>query len=301
MNMAKGVGYGKVILFGEHFVVHGCPAIAAGLPNAVIVEIEKSEENDIISDRNIVKEMTFDAIERMQKSMGIDQKYKVIHEGDLPPYGGLGSSAAFCVAMVRAISEDQGMGLADEEVNKHAFEGEKAFHGNPSGIDNTMATYGGVMFYKRGKTIGDSVFERIELGSPLDLAVSFTGKFSPTAKMVASVKEMADSDPGQFQQIFDEVDEIVNVARHALKRGKRYMIGALMNSNQRLLEEVGVSDETNDQINRIALEHGALGTKLTGGGGGGCCISLAKNEEHAQKIIDSVKKEGFESFHTKIS
>ena len=73
-----------------------------------------------------------------------------------------------------------------------------------------------------------------------------------------------------------------------------------MNENQKLLSELGVSDETNDQITMIALDSGALGSKLTGGGGGGCCISLAEDEESAKKIAEEIKKRGFESFVTKI-
>jgi len=298
--MAKGVGYGKVILFGEHFVVHGCDAIAAGIPNSVIVEIEKSGENSIETERMVKKEDSLASIDAIEKSMGAKNKYKVIMEGDLPTYGGLGSSAAFCVGLVRAIAEEERIDLDDAAVNRHAYQGEKVFHGNPSGIDNTIATYGGVIFYKRGDTIEKSVFEPIEIGRSMDIVISFSGKYSPTSKMVASVKEMADSDPNQFHQIYDEVMEIVNVGKRALTRGKLYMIGALMNSNQRLLSEVGVSDETNDRINRIALEAGALGSKLTGGGGGGCCISLAKNEEDAKRIMDAIKAQGFDSFATKI-
>lgn len=299
--MGKGVGYGKVILFGEHFVVHGCDAIAAGIPNSVIVEIEKSEKNEIITEKRVETESSLASIEAIEQSMGVKNKYKVHMSGDLPTYGGLGSSAAFSVALVRAIAQEEGMTLDDKEVNKHAYAGEKIFHGNPSGIDNTIATYGGLIFFKRGKTPQDNVFDRLELKKPLDIVISFSGKFSPTAKMVSRVKEMADSDPDQFQQIYDEEMEIVNVGKHGVERGKKYMLGALMNSNQMLLAELGVSDETNDKINRIALDAGALGAKLTGGGGGGCCIALAKNKEHAEKIIDEIKKAGFESFYTRIS
>lgn len=298
--MTRGVGYGKVILFGEHFVVHKCDAIAAGISNDVIVTIERAEVNDITSEKRIVKEDSLKSIDAIEKSIGTDNKYKVALEGDLPTYGGLGSSAAFCVALVRAIGEDIGHEFSNKEVNMHAYAGEKTFHGNPSGIDNTLATYGGVIFFKRAEKQEDNVFEKLELGKPLDLVVSFTGKFSPTAKMVSRVKEMADTDPNQFQQIYDEVMEIVNVSRHSLQRGKKYTIGALMNSNQKLLEEVGVSDETNETINKIALDNGALGAKLTGGGGGGCCIALAKDKDHANIIIEAEKKAGFESFYTQI-
>ena len=290
---------GKVILFGEHFVVHGAPAIAAGISGKVEVTVKQADENKIITERKVNKEDSVNAIQNILDSMGIKEKYEVTLTGDLRTYGGLGSSAAFCVALVKALAEEKDIHPTKAEINKHAFEGEKAFHGTPSGIDNTVASYGGIVeFTKREE--GENRVEFFNPGKALDMVVAFTGKYGPTAKMIERVKRFREQDETEFAMLMDEYLDIAREGRKFLEKGKRRMIGTLMNANQSLLSELGVSDEANDKVIRITLDEGALGAKLTGGGGGGCCIALAKDEEHAKKISERLAKEGFDSFTTKI-
>lgn len=296
--MGRGVGRGKIILFGEHFVVHGAPAIAAGIMNSAIVEIKKADENNIITEQTVVKDMSLAGIQGVLDAMNVKDKYDVYLEGDLPTFGGLGSSAAFCVGLVRAVAEEKGMAITDREVNKYAYEGEKTFHGNPSGIDNVMATYGGIILFRKGT--GESFFERLEVGKKLDIVVGFTGKLSRTTKMIESVRKYKEDDEQQWTQLMDQVSDLVYRGKNAVEKGKIEELGKLMNENQTLLSEIGVSDELNDKIIKIMLDAGALGSKLTGGGGGGCCIALARDKVAAQGILMALKKEGFDSFYTQI-
>jgi mevalonate kinase len=290
---------GKIILFGEHFVVHGAPAIAAGISSKVVVEVKKADKNSIVTEHQVSEKMSEDGIQRVLAVMGIHDKYEVHLKGDLKTYGGLGSSAAFCVALVKALAEEKGMDLTKEEINKFAYEGEKAFHGDPSGIDNTVACYGGIVQFK--KTPEKNNFEFFKVGKDLDVVISFTGKYSPTAKMVERVRKFKEQDETEFAQLMDEYSDIEHEGRKFLAKGKLRMIGTLMNANQSLLSEVGVSDETNDRIIKIMLENGALGAKLTGGGGGGCCIALAKDENAAKGIAGKLVEAGFDSFTAKIT
>ncbi|NYZ77247.1 mevalonate kinase, partial [Candidatus Micrarchaeota archaeon] len=218
--------------------------------------------------------------------------------GDLPTFGGLGSSAAFCVGLVRAVAEEKGTVLTDEQVNRYAYEGEKAFHGNPSGIDNVMATYGGIILFRKGT--GESFFEKINAGKRLDIVIGFTGKLSATRKMVEAVKRYKEEDEAQWAQLADQVSDLVYRGKTAIEKGKVEEMGKLMNENQALLSEIGVSDELNDKVIKIMLSAGALGAKLTGGGGGGCCIALARDKIAVQGITLALKKEKFESFYTHI-
>lgn len=296
--MGRGVGRGKIILFGEHFVVHGAPAIAAGIMNSAIVEINKAEKNNIITEQTVVKEMSLDGIQKVLDAMGVKDTYDVYLEGDLPTFGGLGSSAAFCVGLVRAVAEEKGMVVNDAQVNRYAYEGEKAFHGNPSGIDNVMATYGGIILFRKGT--GESFFEKLTPGKKLDIVVGFTGKLSRTAKMIEAVGKYKEDDEQQWMQLMDQVSDLVYRGKTTIERGKLVEIGKLMNENQALLSEIGVSDELNDKLIRIMLDAGALGAKLTGGGGGGCCIALARDRVAAQGVIMALKREGFDSFYTQI-
>ena len=298
--MGKGTGHGKIILFGEHFVVYGAPAIAAGISNTARVEVREAQENRIITKQHVVEGMSVAAIGNILAAMGINGRYEVSLDGDLPTEGGLGSSAAFCVGLVRALADEKGMHLEPEQVNRYAYEGEKAFHGNPSGIDNYIATHRGVLEFTRGKTPLESKFVRLELERPLHFVVSLTGKIGSTPKMIESVRKFKEADEAEFSQLMDEYYKIAAEGAKFVEKGKLDEIGSLMNANQSLLSELGVSDERNDAIIKLAIEAGALGAKLTGGGGGGSCIALARDAAHAAKIAAALGKAGFRSFATVI-
>ncbi|MDO8554350.1 MAG: mevalonate kinase [Candidatus Micrarchaeota archaeon] len=300
--MGKGIGHGKVIIFGEHFVVYGVPAIAAGISNGAIVEVKKSIELSYVSNvHGTIPELTTNAIKLIMAAMKIKENFRVELTGDLPTFGGLGSSAAFCVALTRAFADEYNLSLRDDKINEIAYEGEKAFHGNPSGIDNTMATYGGAMRFIRGKNPQENKFEKIKLGIPLHCVIGITGISSPTAKMVEGVMKYKEEDSDQFQNLCDEAGEIIARGEKALATGDLKLLGELMNENQQLLNALGVSIEQNEAIIESALGAGALGAKVTGGGGGGTCLILAKDQKHATEIIFAIKKIGFDAFYTKIS
>lgn len=292
--MSTGIGYGKIILFGEHFVVHGLPAIALGLSNKAVVEIKKSKEVRYTTTAvGTIPELTTSAITLLMKAMKIKDNFHVHLSGDLPTVGGLGSSAAFCVALARAFDKEYKMNLNDDEINKYAYEGEKAFHGNPSGVDNTVATYGGAIKFTKGKD-----FEKIRIGCPMHFVVGMSGISSPTVKMVGQVKLFKENEPEEFSDLCDEALDILKKGEEAVAGGNLKLIGELMNENQELLKAIGVSIEKNEQIIKIALENGALGAKVTGGGGGGCCLILAREEKHAREIMDKLNKNKFGSFTT---
>ena len=301
--MSIGNGNGKVILFGEHFVVHGAPSIVAAIKNEAIVEVSPSNdsENHIITTLTVVPKLSTAGIGRVLESLGIKEKYDVRLTGDLPTFGGLGSSAAFCVALARAFAKEKGIQLTPQEINRHAYEGEKAFHGNPSGVDNLAATYGGVFQFVRGKTYSENKFEQIKLSKSLHLVISFSGKYSATVAMVEKVRLSKEKDPKSFEDLVSSYKKIFDLGKSAIISGDILKIGQLMNENHALLQRLGTSDQLNDQIVEIARKNGALGAKVTGGGGGGCCIALVKDENEAKKLAKAISLAGFESFATVIS
>lgn len=298
--MGKGTGHGKIIIFGEHFVVHGAPAIAAGITNTANVEVKKAKENSIVTAQRVVQELSLAGISNVLAAMGIKETYEVHLTGDLPTEGGLGSSAAFCVGLARALAHEKGLHLTPEQVNRFAYEGERAFHGNPSGVDNYIATHRGVIEFTRGRTALESKFVPLEIEHPLHFVVTMTGKIGSTPKMIEAVRKFKEADEGEFQQLMDEYFKIATEGAKFISKGKLDEIGNLMNANQSLLSELGVSDERNDAVIKLAMNAGALGAKLTGGGGGGSCIALARDAAHAAKIADSLDKTGFKSFATVI-
>jgi len=299
--MGNGTGHGKIIIFGEHFVVHGAPAIAAGISNTANVEVKRAKENKIVTAQHIVQELSLAGISNVLAAMGIKDRYEVRLTGDLPTEGGLGSSAAFCVGLARALADEKGLHLTPEQVNRFAYEGEKAFHGNPSGVDNYIATHRGIIEFTRGRTPLESKFVPLEMERPLDFVVSMTGKIGMTPKMIEVVRKFKEADEGEFGQLMDEYFKIASEGAKFITKGKLDEIGNLMNANQSLLSELGVSDDLNDAVTERAMKAGALGAKLTGGGGGGSCIALARDAAHAAKIAEAMNKAGIKSFPTVIN
>ncbi len=298
--MVTGRAGGKIILLGEHFVVHGIPAIAAGISNYCEVKLTKSKEISFTGPKGTSPELSAKSISNILNAMRIKDKYSVSYEGTLPIFGGLGSSAAFCVAIVRAVAEEHKLKLSNEEINKIAYEGEKAFHGDPSGVDNTIATYGGAMLFTRGKTPNFDHFDPIKLGCKLNLVVGITGIFGRTAIMVSNVAEFKKREPVVFDKLCDTARTIVGEGIIALREANLKRFGELMVVNHGLLSSVGVSTIENEKLIYAMRSAGALGAKITGGGGGGTCLALAKDEAHAKEILSAIKKQGFDGFLTSV-
>ena len=159
--MGTGKGYGKTILFGEHFVVYGLPAIASALSSYTTadLEIEEGKGWEVVDNRSATpgyKEKKYDeamqSIKNVIKFTNIDvgcQKLKITFSGDLIAASGVGASAAQATSLARAINDTFTLMLSAEKINEAAYEGEKAYHGTPSGIDNTASTYGGLIWFEK--------------------------------------------------------------------------------------------------------------------------------------------------------
>lgn len=298
--ISTGKGYGKVILFNEHFVVYGIPAIAAAISKFVKVEITEGEKLEIFDERikrkNDMLEMRI--LEIISSNMGIDlsgRPLKIVISGDLPLGSGLGASAATCVALSRALSGHFNLGLSDERINELAYLGEKVYHGNPSGIDNTVSTFGGVIWFERDKKV-----ENISLGEELHIVIGDTGKPSSTKKAVDKVRLKKEKEEEKFEEIFRRARDLIFEARKYLEEGDLEGVGDCMNRDHELLREIGVSCKDLDLLVDIALKNGALGAKLTGGGLGGNMIALARDKNHQNMLAKEFEKKGFKSLKVKV-
>jgi mevalonate kinase len=308
--MGKGSGYGKVILFGEHFVVHGVPGIVSAIDSTTEAEVKKTGTGiEVKDERKTAKGYSeekrlqqLESIERMLKAMGIDPKtpLSIWIGGTLPGFSGLGASAASSVAIARAITEEFGMNVPDEKINEVAYEAEKAYAGNPSGIDNTAATYGGLMWFQKNIAGGANTIERISLPKPVEIIIGSTGKVANTKAMVAGVAERKRENPQKYAPLFKQAEALAYAGRKALEAGDLKRMGELMNENHRLLQEIEVSSPELDLLVGIARKQGAYGAKLTGGGGGGCMTALTPTEALQEKVAAAIENEGFEVLRTKI-
>ena len=308
--MGKGSGYGKVILFGEHFVVHGVPGIVSAIDSTTDAEVEKMGSRIVVKDerktaRGYSEEkrlQQLESIERMLKAMGIDPEtpFSIWIGGTLPGFSGLGASAASSVAIARAITEELGMIMPDEKINEVAYEAEKAYAGNPSGIDNTAATFGGLLWFQKNMMGGANIIERISIKKPVEIVIGSTGKVANTKAMVEGVAERKLANPQKYESLFKQAKALAYEGRKALEVNNLKKMGELMNENHRLLREIEVSSKELDLLVNIARKQGAFGAKLTGGGGGGCMIALTPTTELQERVASAIEKAGFEVLRTKI-
>ena len=308
--MGKGSGYGKVILFGEHFVVHGAPGIVSAIDSTADAEVKKAAKGINVKDERKTAKgygeekrlQQIESIERMLKAMGIDSKtgLDIWVGGTLPGFSGLGASAASSVAIARAIGQELGMQMSDEKINQIAYEAEKAYAGNPSGIDNTAATYGGLMWFKKDVAGGPDKIEKLHLRRPIEIVIGSTGKVANTKVMVEGVAERKRKNPAKYDPIFKQAENVAFAGRKALENYDLKKVGELMNENHRLLQEIGVSSKELDMLVDLARKQGAFGAKLTGGGGGGCMTALTPGKDLQGKVLSAIKSLGFEVLSTKI-
>ncbi len=308
--MGKGSGYGKVILFGEHFVVHGLPGIVSAIDSTTDAEVKKGSKGLQINDeRKTAKGYSeekrlqqIESIERMLKAMDVDAKMglDIWIGGTLPGFSGLGASAASSVAIARAIAQELGIQIANEKINQIAYEAEKAYAGNPSGIDNTAATYGGLMWFKKDAAGGPDKIEKLHVRRPIEIVIGSTGKVANTKVMVEGVAERKKKNPQKYDPIFKQAENLAIAGRRALEAYDIKKVGELMNENHRILQEIGVSSKELDILVDLARKQGAFGAKLTGGGGGGCMVAITPGKDLQGKVLSAIKSLGFEVLSTKI-
>lgn len=299
--MAKGFGYGKCILFGEHFVVYGIPAIGVGLGKKAEVEIAEAQRMTIESEEIKNPKIFLRAFGAIKKEMGVRANFSVRVKSEIPLGSGMGASAAISVGFARALANYYKTLFKGEEIAAFAYQGEKIFHGHPSGIDNTLAAFGGTIYFqKRAPELGGNIIRHLKIKRPFWIVIGNAERLSSTKELVANVQNLKKRNEDVFAYLFEAERRIIARAEIALKKGDLEEVGQLMNLNHGLLSAVGVSTLGNEQIVYIAREAGALGAKITGAGGGGACIALAKNESHAKRIAQKLKRAGFTSFYTEV-
>lgn len=311
VQIGRGSGFGKVILFNEHFVVYGVPGIVSAIDSTANAEARKTGEGIIIRDERKgakgyaeqKKIQQRDSIDRMLKAMDLNVErvsLEIILGGNLPSFSGIGASAASSVAIARAIAEEFRLDLSDKKINDVAYEAEKAYAGTPSGIDNTAATYGGLIWFKKAPRGVQNTIERLSIKEPVEIVIGNTGIVADTKAMVAGVAARMKTNPEKYSQLCKQAEELAITARKALEDFDLRKVGELMNENHLQLKEIEVSCEELDHLVGLARENGAFGAKLTGGGGGGCMVALTPGRTLQEKVAATIESEGFKVLRTKI-
>ena len=304
------LGYGKIILMGEHSVVYGYHAIAAPIGLTVRAQVTRqgSGREPVIADWDVdgsVREpiradLSHRVAALIATRLGVSAAgLRVDVFSHLPRASGLGASAAFAVALIRAVADSFQLTISDAEVSSLAFECEQIVHGTPSGIDNTVATFGrSVLFQKTDAPSGHTIRD-IFTPHPIPIVIGLSGVQSLTAQTVGLVRSAWQRNPARYDAIFGQIDGLVLSGVDALRRGDIAELGELMNINQGLLNALQVSSPEIEALVAIARRAGALGAKLTGGGGGGAMIAIAE-PGGTDPIITAMRSAGYTTYLTEI-
>ena len=297
---------GKVILFGEHFVVYGVKAILCSINKRVTVTAEKTNERKISINSKIGKlelepDKPISEINSPLKpfyylaNKSIENKDSGIRiqiDSEIPLGAGLGSSSACCVAGAAAIFKLFG-NISREEVLKLAIEAERTIFENTSGADCTVCTYGGIMEYDK-----NNGFKKIEHEPNFQLVIINSNIEHSTQSMVSKVKEFENKNKEEFSKLSNLESKLVEDVLKLVKENKIQEIGQKMNQNQEYLEKIGISNKELTKMIKIGQES-SFGAKITGSGGGGCIFALT-NESNLQNILKKFKDNNYECFSTKI-
>ena len=143
--------------------------------------------------------------------------------GDLCCVSGIGASAAQVVSLARALNAECQLQLTAEQINAAGYEGEKGYHGTPSGIDNTASTFGGILRFQR--TDGDPIFDKKQLKQPIRIVYASTGITSSTTAVVGDVRAKKEADPAWFDGLLREYMDIVTQGEQALEQGDLPLLG----------------------------------------------------------------------------
>jgi mevalonate kinase len=304
----------KVILFGEHFVVYGEPAIVLAIDKRAYAKAELREDKRLyLRSLNLNVAGFFDngsfkveegnlkeaktkleplkcAVEKVMEIYGEKVGLSIEVNSTVPVAAGLGSSAAVAAAVAAAVGALLNVKMSKEDVFRIAYEAEKIMHGTPSGVDPAISTFGGAMLFQI-----DTGFKPLDVKADFPLVIGNTGVERSTKTQVSKVRSLRDKYPQIVELMMRTAREIVLRAVEALKKDDLETLGELMNINHALLYGLEVSDESLERLINAARKAGALGAKLTGAGGGGCMIALA-NKDKVENVLDAVQRAGGNAF-----
>ncbi len=288
---------GKIILSGEHAVVHGIPAIALPVFNCQ-ASTTISDDISKISNLIIIKapqlSKTFNLKTFTEKDGYNPLELTVINFiknfnlkdfnnlsleifSEIPIAAGMGSGAAISTSIIKALASYFKISMSKEEIYNQVYEIEKIYHGNPSGIDPKV-----IVFEKPYYFIRNVKMEVIDINTCFAIAIIDSGIKSSTKEVVEWVGQQKEKFPEKYNSLFSKIGEITENIKTALFTGELDKIGILMNKNQQFLKELGISNKILDKIAEDSLKAGALGSKLSGAGWGGIVISLLEKEQVKQ-------------------
>ena len=295
---AQGFAHAKAILFGEHAVVYGRPAVAVPLHGlGVQTDIRRSPEQETRIERQLFSGTAQTAPEPMgpvvagltaalQAIGDPDAEVELLIRSAIPHSRGLGSSAAVATSVARAVASLNATVFDEETLHEIVQQAETVAHGRPSGIDAWAVAKPAPIRFQTGCAA------TIDVGRRLVFVLADTGQHGSTAEAVGRVRARRDADPVLIGGTIDRLAELTDAAVDDIRSGDRDTIGARMLEAHDLLGGLGVSSPTLDSLVAAATAAGARGAKLTGGGLGGCVLALADDDESAEELADALRAAG---------
>lgn len=292
----------KTILFGEHSVVYGEPAIAGAVNKRAVVKIRPSK-----SDKSILKsyDLNFEAELDTENKKYVLKKGKpgiiryilealskvhnhspieILLSSNIPIGSGLGSSAAVTVATLAALYRYHNIKFNKKSLAHDAHMVEEAVQGIASPLDTLVSTYGGLVYLSRNKKV-----EHFKVNFNAPFVVGYTNKHGNTGKMVKDVRLLKNRNPKVINNVISSMGQLTNYAKQAILKRDFDKIGELMNINQGFLDVLGVNTFELSRMVYRARECGAIGSKITGAGGGGSIIALCPN--NINQVAEGISKE----------
>ncbi|WP_405493720.1 mevalonate kinase [Nocardia sp. NBC_00511] len=299
-----GSAHAKAILFGEHAVVYGAPAVAIPVPQlrvSVLARCAPERSNGVrvtdagagvpVPDRwsrtgaddPALRELVtnfFVATETRSRAIDLTVDCRI------PPGRGLGSSAACARAVVYALGD-----LFDRPVDARlTFDlvqtAERVAHGSPSGVD-TVATGSAVPIWFQGGVAKELVMD-------LDgvFVIADSGVSSATSVAVSELRRRFDGDPAAKAGFLERSARITAAAVEDLAHARVGAVGHRMTENQALLGEFGLGIAETDRLVTAAVAVGCAGAKLSGGGLGGCVVALADVAHPVEAVETALRVAG---------
>jgi mevalonate kinase len=291
---------GKVILFGEHAVVYGQPAIAVP-----VTEVQASATVEPAPPGSGLTLVAPDlgtgfplATAPQNEPLAAAARLTLTHlsapepdatltvRSTIPIASGLGSGTAVSTALIRALAGFLGRPVGTADVSALVFEVEKIHHGTPSGIDNTVVVYEQPVYFVRGRPV-----KRLTVGAPFTLVIGDTGVRSSTRRVVEQVHRAWQRSPAHYDALFDQIGDTANQARQAIEAGRIDLLGRLMDDNHEFLIELGVSSPELDELVEAARLCGAMGAKLSGAGQGGNMVALVE-DDCVEEVTEEMREAG---------
>lgn len=291
---------GKVIITGEHFVVHGALALAAAIGQRTRAEASRSP--DLVVETPLARSAPGGTgqlpvqrlVREMYRMRSAEPRVRVTITSELPAGAGLGSSASAMVATAAAVSGLEGWPTDAPSIIEAAMIGERLIHGRPSGIDVAVSAAGGVLQFRVGEPP-----RPLRLAGPLRLLVVQSGERRSSRRLISKVSSMKDAHPHLFEGLCDSASLITAMATERLLGGRLRDLGRIMTYNHAVLATVGASNERLDRLVDLCLEFGCYGAKLTGAGGGGSVLALPP-EGAEEATAELLARRGLRAFLSEV-